>query len=268
MTLSIHSRTFPGGARPVLALHCTLAHSGAWRGVSLALAEQATLHAFDMPSHGKSGDWTPDMGDLHDVATAEARKFLTEPMDVIGHSFGATIALRLACENPELVRSVTSIESVWFAAAAADEPSRIDAFADRNAEFEAAMAAGDRMTAARSFNRNWGDGSAWDSIPEATRQYMADRIHFVQASTPFVFHDAPGLLASGKIEALDCPVLLMQGEQADDTIDAVNAALHRRLKHSHRETLKGAGHMAPITHPRETAKAISAFWAETASEVA
>ena len=260
MSLTIHQRRYDGGPRPVLAIHCSLAHSGAWRGVARALSEEATFVAFDMPCHGKSGDWTPDMGDLHDVTTAEALKLLSEPMDVVGHSFGATIALRLACERPDLVRSVVSFESVWFAAAAKDEPDWIAAYAQRNETFEQAMDKGDKMGAARAFNRGWGDGSAWNDIPLPTRQYMADRIHFVRGSTPFVVHDAPGLLDSGKIERLATPVLLMQGASTDDTIDAVNAALHRRLRNSQRRTLPDTGHMAPITHPSETAAAISEFW--------
>ena len=38
-----------------------------------------------------------------------------EPMDVVGHSFGGSIALRLALEMPELVKSLTLIEPVCFA---------------------------------------------------------------------------------------------------------------------------------------------------------
>ncbi|NRB02791.1 MAG: alpha/beta hydrolase [Rhodobacteraceae bacterium] len=261
MSLTIHRRTFGSGARPVLAIHCSLAHSGAWRGLSKVLEGEATLHAFDMPCHGKSGEWDPDMGDLHDVTTAEALKLLTEPMDVIGHSFGATVALRLACERPDLVRSVVSYESVWFAAAMLDEPEKFTAYVDQNENYEDALDAGDRMLAARIFNRGWGDGSTWDNIPMPTRQYMADRIHFVKHSGPFVIHDAPDLLGSGKIEALQTPVLLMQGEKTAETVDAVNAALARRLTHARRATLPGIGHMGPITHPVETAEAIREFWA-------
>lgn len=253
-------RTLGHGTRKALAIHCSLAHSGAWKGVAAALEDIATILAFDMPCHGRSDDWD-GTGDMHDLVTAEGLKLLTEPMDLIGHSFGATVALRMACEAPELVRSLVLFESVWFAVAALDEPERITAYAARNAPFEDAMARGDRMEAARAFNRGWGDGTKWGAIPEATRRYMAERIHFVRASSPMVMHDSPGLLASGKLDALDMPVLLMQGEHSDDTVDAVNAAHARRLKDARRVTLQGAGHMAPITHPDLVAEEIRAFWA-------
>lgn len=261
MTLNIFSRQFGHGPRPVLAIHCSLAHSAAWRGVGAALAQEATITAFDMPCHGKSGEWDPSMGDLHDVVVAEARKFLTEPMDVIGHSFGATVALRLAAEHPDVVRSVVSFESVWFAAARLDQPALIADYMERDRPYQDALAAGDHALAARLFNRGWGDGTPWADIPEQTRTYMADRIHFVGASAPFVVDDLPGLLGSGLLERLQVPVHLMQGEAAETSVDAVNAALLTRLPCASRETLAGAGHLAPITHPIETAAAIRAFWA-------
>ena len=99
----VHVRTLGAGARKVLALHCTIAHSGAWSGLAVALGDQATLIATDMLSHGRSPDWG-GQGDFFDLTTALSRAQLSEPMDVIGHSFGAMVALRLAIEYPDLVR--------------------------------------------------------------------------------------------------------------------------------------------------------------------
>lgn len=64
-----------------------------------------------------------------------ARAALGAPVDVIGHSFGATVALRLALERPELVRSLVLVEPVLFAAAKAAEDPRFAAFAAREGCF-------------------------------------------------------------------------------------------------------------------------------------
>lgn len=80
-------------------LHCANAHAGAWRGVALALQDSLHLIAPDGLGHGNAPDWD-GQGDYHAAATDRARAFLTEPMDLIGHSFGATVALRLAIETP------------------------------------------------------------------------------------------------------------------------------------------------------------------------
>ncbi len=274
MSFHVHSRSFGQGPRKALAIHCTLAHSGAWRGVGQAMGDVLTLDAFDMPCHGKTDDWD-GTGNVHDLTTGIARDMIAKqggPVDLIGHSFGATVALRLAIENPELVRSAVLIEPVFFAAAAVDEPRRVEGYYAKNRDFDAALASGDKMEAARAFNRGWGDGTRWDQIPEQTRQYMADRIHFVGASSAVVLHDSPGLLAPGQFERATMPILLMEGDQSDDMTDAVNSALARRLPHAKRVVLEGLGHMAPITHPKEVAAAIRDFLAQVpfdrASEMA
>ena len=91
----LFARSFGDGPRQVLALHCTMAHSGAWRGLSAALSDVATLTATDMLCHGRSPDWDR-AGDFQDRIARAAGAHLTAPMDVIGHSFGAATALRLA----------------------------------------------------------------------------------------------------------------------------------------------------------------------------
>ena len=184
---------------------------------------------------------------------------MTEPIDIIGHSFGATIGLRIAIENPELVRSLTMIEPVYFAAALADDPARVAA-ADRNSGgFDAAFDAGDRMEAARIFNTGWGDGSGWEQTPEKLRQYMADRIHYVPASQPFLRDDNAGLLESGKFARAAMPVLLMDGGTSADMVDAISTSIARRLPNVTRKAIEGAGHMAPITHPQAVAAEIRSF---------
>ncbi len=260
MTLKTYARTFGHGPRHALAIHCSLAHSGAWRGVGEELSDDLTLHAYDLPSHGKSGDWD-GQGNVHDVATDMARALLTEPMDIIGHSFGATVGLRLAVECPELVRSLTMIEPVYFAAAVADDPDRVAAADQNSAAFNAAFQSGDMMAAARVFNSGWGDGNGWEKTPQKLRQYMADRIHFVPASQPFLRDDSAGLLQDGRFARATMPVLLMDGATSGDMADAISTSLEKRLPDVTRRVVEGAGHMAPLTHPKAVAQMIRAFLA-------
>lgn len=44
-----------GGARPVVALHCSLAHAGAWSGLVDHLSG-VTVTALDQPGHGRAAD--------------------------------------------------------------------------------------------------------------------------------------------------------------------------------------------------------------------
>ena len=250
-----HVRSFGDGPRRAMAIHCTLAHSGMWAGLAKTLADRLTITAYDLPSHGKSAEWTPDR-DQHRMATDMGLALLSEPMDLIGHSFGATVALRMAVERPELVRSLTLIEPVYFAVALLDQPASVDAHNASLSKYTTAIAAGDNDLAARLFNREWGNGTQWVDIPETARRYMADRIHFVPGGQPFLMHDNANLLASGGLGKLTMPVLLIQGEHTPDVIDAVHAALARRIAKPIRVTIAGAGHMSPITHPQAVAQQI------------
>lgn len=253
----IGTRIFGSGPRPALAIHCSLAHSGVWRGVGSILADALTLHAYDLPNHGASGDWD-GQGDMHDTATNMALAVLDDiggdPVDVIGHSFGATVALRLAIQHPTRVRSIAMFEPVYFAPVIADDPSFGPRYKRDTADFDAAISAGDAENAARAFNRTWAGGSAWYDIPPQNREYMSERIHFVRDSTPFLVEDSAGLLEKGQFEQAKMPALLMAGAMSPWAAP-VNAAIARRLPNVTEVTMERIGHMGPITHPAEVASA-------------
>ncbi|MEP6065130.1 MAG: alpha/beta hydrolase [Paracoccaceae bacterium] len=250
------TRAGHGSAR-VLAVHCTLAHSGAWNGFTRAMNGTAEVTAFDLPSHGKSPDWTPGQ-DQHRLSTDWGLGVLTEPMHLVGHSYGATVALRMACEAPERMLSLTLFEPVFLAAARLDNPDCFALHDAEMAEFEATIERRDFEQAARAFNRVWGDGTPWFNFPEETRAYMAKRIHFVQGGAPFLMEDHAGLLKGDALSKLSMPVVLAQGEFTLDVVDATMAALARRIPSAKRAWIDGAGHMAPMTHPLELANIVTA----------
>ena len=257
----IHTRTFGSGPRPVLAIHCSLGHSGAWRGIIDAMGDALTLHAYDLPNHGKSGDWD-GQGVMHDAATDMALAVLdsigADPIDIFGHSFGATVALRLAIEHPARVRSVAMYEPVYFAPVMADDPTFATRYAKATVAFDAAIDMGDFDAAARAFNATWADGPAWEDIPPASRKYMVDRIMFVRNSAPFLVQDSAKLLATGAFSRATMPSLLLAGARSPWAAP-VNDAIARRLPDATQITLDGVGHMGPLTHPEVVARHWSTF---------
>ncbi|MFD0911670.1 alpha/beta fold hydrolase [Ruegeria arenilitoris] len=258
----VHVRTLGAGVRKVLALHCTIAHSGAWSGLASALGEQATLTAPDMLSHGRSPDWD-GQGDFFDLTTALSREQLSEPMDVIGHSFGAMVALRLAIEYPDLVRGAVLIEPVFFAVAHQDAPALAAQHAAESQPYKAALAEGDAPRAARLFNRMWGTtdrSPRWPDLPERTRNAMIRGVGVVGAVEGPLFRDTTGLLAPTAMARADMPILLLHGSASHPIMAVVNAGLCDRLPNARQGVVEGAGHMLPISHPGETAAQIDAFW--------
>ena len=252
-----HITTLGAGPRRVLALHCTMAFGGAWGGVSKALGEGVSLVAPDMPSHGKSPDWD-EASDFGETVFAASMAALDEgPMDVVGHSFGAATALRMAVEHPERIRSLTLFEPVFFAAALAEGSTALDDDERNLVEMEEALERRDFDTAARAFNGMWSAGPKWDSLPERSRAAMARAVHVVPMTKPFLYDDNRNLLAPGRMEAVTAPTLVMRGAQSLPMITATNAGLAKRLGNAVEVVIEGAGHMAPISHPVEVAGSIA-----------
>ncbi|MEO9780576.1 MAG: alpha/beta hydrolase [Sedimentitalea sp.] len=263
---TLFSRSFGHGARQVLALHCTIAHSGAWRGVAALMENEATFVAPDMFSHGRSPDWD-GQGDFPDLMTRAVSNLLDSPMDVVGHSFGAMLALRLAVKHPGLVRTLTLIEPVFFAVAAQDAPELAPRQSEAMRPVFEALEAGDAALAARLFNRDWGDGGTrWPDLREESRAAMIRGIHILPASNSAIYADRPGLLRPGVLQSLKMPVLLLRGSRTQDLITVVNEGLARRIPQAQSKVVEGAGHMLPITNPGETATLLREHFASVADE--
>lgn len=254
--------TFGQGPRAALMIHCSLAHSGSWGRMARGLSGLLTMTAFDMPGHGRSDRW--DGRDEIQKATAEiAADFLDAPTDIIGHSFGATVALRLAVMRPDLVRSLTLIEPVFFAVALRDRPEIEPAFDAAQGDFVPAMERGDALSAAREFTRLWGDGTPWEDMPATVRQSLADQMYLIVASKEALHDDAGGMLEPGVLETVAHPVLLVEGSKSPDIIHTIGDGLSSRLPNATRTMIMAAAHMAPMTHADQVASEVLRFLQKT-----
>ena len=248
-------RSFGSGPQPALLLHCALAHSKIWTPLASRLSTALSMVAPDMPGHGRSAPWDR-RSDLHDQVTAIAKDCLAEGAHVIGHSFGATVALRLAMEEPDKVHSLTLIEPVLFAAARESDPHVFDTYIESSQSFGAALANDKWSDAAADFIRIWGDGRPWDSLSDTERTSFAAQMPFIRETEPCLVEDANGLLAPGRLEGIRCPTRLIRGANTEPVIAAIHTTLQRRIPDAMDTVIDGAGHMVPITHPDAVASCI------------
>ncbi len=237
----MHIREFTGNAgRPALALHCMMGNASYWGPISRALGGKVQISAPDLPGHGQSPDW-PGTPDFHSFATRAIAPLIDRPMDLIGHSLGATIALRIAVAAPEAVRSLTLIEPVLFAAA----PDAADL--ESLNETSALFAAGNPEQATRRFLEVWGE-VALDDQPAATRARRIHQIGMVVSSNDALIHDSADILREGGLEAVDAPVMLIMGEKSPPIIHTIADNLAARMQDVARAIVPDARHMLPITH--------------------
>lgn len=247
----IHTVTVGTGA-PAVMIHCALARHESLLPLAQAIGGQVTL--MDMPGHGQSADWD-GQHEYQTLVAKAAAACCDGPTHVIGHSFGATAALRLAVERPDLVNRLTLIEPVYFAAAKGTDvhTAHIKAFRP----FVGAMLTGDEARAAQVFNDIWGD-TAWADIPGRLRTYLTDRIHLIVAGGAAIEEDADGITSPERLKALDIPVSLIRGDKTQPVIEVIHEAFQARIAGVQDHTVPDATHMVPITHTEDVAAIIRA----------
>lgn len=247
----VHVLAHGKGDRRGIALHCGLAHAGMWKAMAGALKEPLRITALDLPGHGKSADWD-GTGDYTAACAAEAGAFVGEgQVDLIGHSGGAVAALQLALTMPERIRTLTLIEPVLFAAVRGT--ALWEAHLATMAPYSQALAEGRRMAAAEAFTAIWGSGRPWAEHDARQRQYLADRIHLIEAGMPALAQDNFGILEEGRLEALDLPVMIVIGTESPTVIAGIAEEIAGRLPDVGLAEVPGARHLLTVTHPVQLA---------------
>ncbi|SIS50670.1 alpha/beta fold hydrolase [Phaeovulum vinaykumarii] len=261
MGRAIAATRFGHGDRPALGVHCMLGRAAAFQPMAAHLADTITLQAFDLPGHGDSAPFpAPEDGaeppEFQRLCTQIAASFIDRPVDLIGHSFGAGIALRLAVAAPEAVRSLTLIEPVTFAAIADQPEGRAEAAA--LATLEAQLAAGEDLEpAAQTFMATWGAGQPWSEMSPARRARMVARMPLVAQAGRANLHDPGRILREGGLEAIDAPVMMVLGAESPAVVHRTAEALAERMADVGRAVVPGAGHMLVLTHPRQVADLVA-----------
>ncbi len=232
-----------------LFLHCALG-----RGKALAALAQAFGPAnntfFDLPDHGKSGPWTGQ--DFHSDAVAITQGLIDAPAHLIGHSLGATIALRFAIDYPDLVSRLTLIEPVMFAAV--QDKDAIAAYRAEFAPFVRAIEVNDLAKASAIFTTMWGGGDNWANIPSAIQKRITGQIRIVPETAPAIEDDIHDVL--GRLDHITCPVDLVEGSESPPIMSAILDGLEARLPRAVRSIIQGGDHMVPIRQPSDVARAI------------
>lgn len=240
-----------GAGQRVLYIHCSLARHEPFLRLTREAEATHQMTFFDLPGHGRSGD-VPKGADIHTITRDIARALIDGPTHIVGHSFGATVALRLAKEGAP-VTGMTLIEPVLFAAAKG-QPGYAQ-HAQVFAPVDVAMDAGDDVVAARAFLEIWGMGVPWEALPPRAQQEALRAIHQVRDAAPALHGDVHGMLAPGGLEALDMPVTLIEGQHSPAVVHEIADTLLARLPNGRRVSVPG-GHMVPLTHPREVSQEI------------
>lgn len=242
-------------ARPIALIHAALSNGRSWHGFLEALAlEDLEPILVELPGHGAADPWDRSRDYSDQALEVLVDALPREPVPVIGHSFGAVIALRAVIEKPGRVSSLVAIEPPFYAAL---EGSYMhEKAATDMAAVHKKVEDGSLVSAAREFVGMWGTGQPWDEMAERERKQIIGRMDLVMAAGDFLWKDPKGLLGPGRLEKVDIPVTLVEGDASHQSVTPIIDALGRRIPDAEGIIVPGAGHMVPITHPYAVAEAV------------
>jgi len=250
-----------GNGPGVVCLHSNASSSSQWRELTEALAPTHHVLAPDGWSAGRSPAWPHDRAVTLDDEVALLEPVFERagaPFALVGHSYGAAVALVAAVMRPAQVRALVLYEPTLFALldAAAPPPNEADGIRAAVAASVAALEAGDPERAAECFIDYWMGAGSWARTPAPRRAPIA-------ASIVNVRHWAAALLGEPRplaaFAALEMPVLYLVGRDSTASARGVARLLTAALPRVEVVEFEGVGHMGPITHPQRINEAIVRF---------
>lgn len=251
-----------GSGPTVVCFHSNASSSAQWRGLMDQLAPMFTVQSPDSYGAGKSPEWPSDrIIALDDEVRLVENLILGAPDKplLVGHSYGAAVALMAALRYPQKVRALALYEPTLFALedAAVPSPNGVEGIRQAVELAGQALDAGDSDTAARHFIDFWMGAGSWAAT-------AAERKPAIEKSVSNVRRWGHALMTEptplAKFAALTMPVLYLTGGCSPESAQAVARRLVPVLQRVTVQTLEGLGHMAPVTHAETVNAVIAEFF--------
>lgn len=250
-----------GSGATVLCLHSSAGSSRQWQPLVHHLSDRFRVVAADLYGYGESPSWNANRGHTLDDEAALIEPLMrraAEPVHLVGHSYGAAVALRLALRHPDHVRSLTLYEPVAFSllrGLGAEHPARREVRALRDA-FATRLNRGEEEAAARSFVDYWTDAGSFDRLSPEQRARISNVMHKVAQDFDALYQDCVPLAA---YRELRMPVLYLHGAASPASTRHIAALLGLGLPRAEVRILDGVGHMGPVTHAERVHPLIETF---------
>ena len=249
----------PGG----ICLHSNASTSSQWRALMERLSSSYRVFAPDSLGAGKSPAWPVDhVVTLRDEVALLEPVFAAagNPFFLVGHSYGAAVALIAALARPDRIRALALYEPTLFALLEEEAPGQEAANGIRSAAADAAaaIAAQDPAAAAQRFIDYWMGPGTWSRLPEVRQMPIATSMSNVEGWARALFSEPTPLQA---FRALDVPVLYMVGAQSPPSSRGVARLLTNTLPTLTVMEFAHLGHMGPVTHPEVVNDAVAGFLA-------
>ncbi|MFZ5920706.1 MAG: alpha/beta fold hydrolase [Chloroflexota bacterium] len=240
-----------GQGQPVLFIHGLGSSSRDWEMQVPSFSERYRVVTFDLRGHGKSGK-PPGPYRMAQFAADTAglvRALEIAPAHIVGISLGGMVAFQLAVDAPELVRSLTVINSApEFIVRTARERFQV---------LQRKLIV--RLLGMRKMGEVLGKRLFVKPEQAELRRVFADRW---AENDPRAYREAmlaiPGWSVADRLEAITCPTLVIAADE-DYTPVSVKAAFVARMPRAELVVIQDSRHATPVECPEQFNETVTAF---------
>lgn len=181
-------------------------------------------HYYPEPWDGKEGTFSVTQH-AADVA-AMIRQLDLGKVHLLGHSRGGAVAVNVARQAPDLIRTLILADAGGLEPLLADQSvaqKRVENPAKLAVFLRSSMDAGDRRaTAQTAWNTATGAG-AWERMPPEIQQMLADNIGTMTTKAPY---DIPAI-SCDDIRKFNFPIMILHGERSQKIYSDMSAAMRQ-----------------------------------------
>jgi pimeloyl-ACP methyl ester carboxylesterase len=235
-----------GKGTPVVFVHGALSDLRFWEPQRQAVASKYRFIAYTYRYHGTE-PW-PDEGKNYSGAThlADLVAFLkglkAAPVDLVGLSYGGSLAAQVAANHPELLRSLTLAEPGLFSLIVEKPEAKpaLDAFSKGFQEVATVLKAGDPEGALRKFYALviGTDPEAFDKLPAPARLMFEEN----SRTLPLLFSGELPPVTCDALSKVTLPTLVVEGERTPVFFSEVDKAVVACIPGSRLVKIPGASH--------------------------
>ena len=237
-----------------VCLHTSASSGRQWQELAATLDGRIRTITPDLVGYGK-GDRYRRGGRFH--LDQEVQNVLRQikaetgkdngPLHLVGHSYGAAVALQIALTYPERVASLTLYEPAQFLLLFADglnSPEGREILALRKFMHENMKSPIGRWSVAKKYIDYWSGEGSWNKMSFLRRRALAGLMPKVAAEFEAILS---ANVSAADFADLNMPVRLILGSDTHATARKVTEVLNDVLPNVELVTVDGAEHMAPAT---------------------
>ncbi|HEX3776391.1 MAG TPA: alpha/beta hydrolase [Polyangiaceae bacterium] len=249
-----------GQGRPLVIVSGAMFARERWLSVIPLFASERDPYVIDRRGRGRSGDTQPyaPEREIEDIVAVIER--IGEPLDLLGHSSGAILALQVAARAPAQLERVIAYEPPIFFKAedsiVQDLPERLDAL----------LAAGKREAAVETFFREGPRMSDQEIQSLKAAPFWPQLVATLGHTVPYDSRVQRSFKGErSELESIRVPTLMLVGSASSPRMQSGARTIAERLSHAQIAELAEQQHMAHVTAPALFAATVNGFLSAAAS---